>query len=88
MASRGSALSRARKYFETADLEEVEVAFELVARTVKARLAARDASAKSQRNALSTPRKQRRTKAQIAADAATQVGAAPGTQQTLTTADL
>ena len=38
MASRGSALSRAVKYFEEGDLREVRVAFQLVKETVEARL--------------------------------------------------
>ena len=68
MASRGSALTRAIKFFEDGDLREVRVAFQLVKEVVEARLLAAKSSAKSQVTAITTPRKQRRTKAQIAAD--------------------
>lgn len=82
--SKGSALSRAVRFFREADLDEMEVAFELVSRTVKGRLAERDAKAKSQRKAAETPRKTRKTKLQVAADTASATGAAAPEQGTLT----
>lgn len=62
--SKGSALSRAIRFFREADIDEVEVAFILVEKTVKRRVAERDAQDRATR----APRKTRRTKAQIAAD--------------------
>lgn len=72
--SKGSALSRAIRFFREADIDEVEVAFILVEKTVKRRVAERDASAKAQDRAARTPRKARRTKAQVAADKASASG--------------
>jgi hypothetical protein len=80
--SKGSALSRAVAYFREGNLDEVEVAFILVKKSVERRLAERDASVKSQDKVARTPRKTRRTKAQIAAvdnAAASQIEQSGGT---------
>jgi hypothetical protein len=62
MASRGSQLSRVRQYFRTADIDEVEVAFELVKRDLAERMS------KVQGPVAAKVKRPRRTKAQIAQD--------------------
>lgn len=74
MASRGSALQRAVSYFRSSGLDEARVAFQLVKEVVEARLAEAKYSAKSQATAVDTPRRKRRTKAEMAS-VATGVGA-------------
>ena len=58
MASRGSALTRALKYFKEAELEEAEVAFELVKRTMAKRLS-------EVSKAASVPRKPRKPRGSL-----------------------
>jgi hypothetical protein len=74
--SRGSALSRSVQFFRESNLDEARVAFQLVEEVMDARMKEAEAGKKSQRAAASTPRKQRRTKAQIAADKAAMVPSA------------
>ena len=63
--SKGSALTRAVRYFKEGDLDEVEVAFELVKRVVTGRLAARDAADKSQRKAADASRPKRKRRGSV-----------------------
>jgi hypothetical protein len=62
MASRGSQLSRVRQYFKTADIDEIEVAFELVKRDLAERMSKIDGPK------VAKVKRPRRTKAQIAQD--------------------
>jgi hypothetical protein len=73
MAAKGSRITRVMGYFREADLDEVRVAFTLVEEIVGDRLKRAAESSKSQTKAAATPRRKRRTKAEMAA----------ATQQTL-----
>ena len=68
MASRGSALSRAIRFFEEGDLREVKVAFHIVHEIVETRL--KDAGAKVPVRTLKA-RKPRQQAAPVAASAGT-----------------
>jgi hypothetical protein len=82
--SKGSALSRAVAYFREGNIDEVEVAFILVKKSVERRLAERDQRDKSQRKAAETPRKTRRTRGPVADNTVQAAGAAASEQGTLT----
>jgi hypothetical protein len=68
MASRGSALDRAIRYFEEASLREVRVAFQIVKETVETRL---DAANINER-AVTLKKLMRKPKAKAAADPVTE----------------
>lgn len=78
--SRGSALSRAIKFFEEADLREARAAFTIVEEVMDARMKKHEAGVTSQNKAAATPRKKRRTKAEIAADKAAHAAAPAGNE--------
>jgi hypothetical protein len=67
MASRGSKLQRAVDFFREGSLDEVRVAFQLVKEVVDERLAQAKRTGMGQAKAASTPRKKRRTRAEIQA---------------------
>ena len=72
MASRGSALTRALRYFKEADLEEAEVAFELVKRTLAGR------QAESRKQAPTPTRKPRKPRGSLGRTSSAEVASTEG----------
>jgi hypothetical protein len=70
MPGKSSAIARTMRYFRECELDEGRAAFTVVSTIMAARIKQAEAAANSQTKAASTPRKQRRTKAQMAQAAA------------------
>jgi hypothetical protein len=68
MGARGSVVQRTLTFFREAQIDEARVTFQLAEEIMTKRLDDQENGAKSQAKAAATPRKKRRTKAQIAAD--------------------
>lgn len=75
--SRGSKLQRAVDFFREASIDEARATYTIVQEVMTERLKGVKVSAAGQAKAASTPRKKRRTKAQMAADKRDTAMAAP-----------
>lgn len=65
MSSRGTALERVVGFFRDSNLDVARVTYQLVEEVMTKRMEEYEAAAKSQGKAAATPRKKRRTKAEI-----------------------
>ena len=74
MGARGSVVQRTLTFFREAQIDEARVTFQLAEEIMTKRLDDQENGVKSQQRATATPRKKRRTRAQIAADKAATSG--------------